>query len=629
MKNMDTAENVRYLGPHQIQTTDNVRTTSSKEAQADLAESIKRLGILQPLLCTTRDGKKGGFVLVAGYRRFQAAKALGLGSIPVIIRPGMSEDDIVNCQLEENIKREDLNPIDEGRFLSEYRKKKPDKTFEELAQRIGKTAKYVAQRIALVDRLIPAFQEMVQKGELSLSKAHVLAAISEEDQDQFSPKGKGLDRWGREYNKDRLEGNSTEDLAERISEKLRAVQGRLWKKVEPLKKGEGQLPDCDKCMKRSDRQGYLLGVVDSKKAMCLDSSCWREHVALFYEMELERRRKKGRRILTAAEVKIVNCSDHEGTIRDFGLVGSTTYVPYRLEDSGKYKARCLSCPDMAFYIKTGRNLDGGGIAKTCCNITCLNEKAGRKATKLSATEKKSNADRATAYSDQVVEGSARVFAAAAWALARARSVKTEGPDLKALPRVLHAINRRISGDSIAGWGAGWILDKCGCAVKQEYDYVAAAFTNYFEIAPIDTLEKLPPRQLDEAIRALSYLEVMEYRLPHGNLVSSSWTGTMTNCHVITGDMSALNAQARKLFSPSDEAFLQSMVKCGIQAVGRFHKIKGMGGKRKAVVEKLMAAELTSKEKMYPALDKMFDKGLWKKLSAKPKPKAKKKTTKKK
>ena len=116
-----------------ISLVNNVRVHYDEAAMKDLVASIQKNGILQPLVCTDGKGKK--IILVAGYRRHRAAKELKLKMVPIVLRPGLGEDEILDLQLEENLRREDLDPIDEGTFLSQYRKKRGDITIEELSKK--------------------------------------------------------------------------------------------------------------------------------------------------------------------------------------------------------------------------------------------------------------------------------------------------------------------------------------------------------------------------------------------------------------------------------------------------------------------------------------------------------------
>ena len=110
------------------------RKNFNEESLRELAESIRRQGILQPLLVRPLGD---GYQLVAGERRWRAAKLAGLGKVPVIIRV-MDDKDVMAAALIENLQREDLNPVEEARALAKLQETL-DLTQDALASRLGKS----------------------------------------------------------------------------------------------------------------------------------------------------------------------------------------------------------------------------------------------------------------------------------------------------------------------------------------------------------------------------------------------------------------------------------------------------------------------------------------------------------
>jgi len=141
---------------------------------AELAESIRAKGVLLPLI-VRRDG--GGYVLVAGERRWRAAQKAGLRELPVMVRD-VSDKEAFEIALIENIQREDLNPVEEAeaykRLIEEH-----GLTQEELAARVGKERSTVANALRLL-RLPDAIKEAIVDGRLSMGHARALLAIPEE-----------------------------------------------------------------------------------------------------------------------------------------------------------------------------------------------------------------------------------------------------------------------------------------------------------------------------------------------------------------------------------------------------------------------------------------------------------------
>ena len=144
----------------------------------DLSESVKRSGILQPVIVR----KVGlGYELVVGERRWRAAKMAGLDKIPAVVRD-VSDKESIELALVENLLREDLNPIEEA---DAYRKLLADFgwTQEELAQHVGKDRSSIANYLRLL-RLPEVIQTDLRSGRLTMGHARALLALSS-PQDQL------------------------------------------------------------------------------------------------------------------------------------------------------------------------------------------------------------------------------------------------------------------------------------------------------------------------------------------------------------------------------------------------------------------------------------------------------------
>ena len=150
------------------------RKVFDQEALADLAASIREHGIIQPVLLRPA---KNGFELVAGERRWRAARLAGLKQIPAIIRE-LSDRQNMFYALIENMQREDLNSIEEAKGMQEMMS-----AFglnqEETAQTIGKSRAYVANALRLL-RLPQDVQDMVMDGRLSAGHARAIAGLQGE-----------------------------------------------------------------------------------------------------------------------------------------------------------------------------------------------------------------------------------------------------------------------------------------------------------------------------------------------------------------------------------------------------------------------------------------------------------------
>lgn len=154
------------------------RKKFDEEALQELADSIRQFGVLQPLIVQE---KEEYYEIIAGERRWRAAKLAGLKEIPVIIRK-MTEQEIVEISLIENIQRENLNPIEEAqaykRLLTEFQLKQ-----EEVAERVAKSRTAVTNSMRLL-KLDERVQQMVIDGMLTTGHARALLAF-DDNEEQF------------------------------------------------------------------------------------------------------------------------------------------------------------------------------------------------------------------------------------------------------------------------------------------------------------------------------------------------------------------------------------------------------------------------------------------------------------
>lgn len=150
------------------------RVDFSEEALKELAASIREKGVLQPI--TVRP-HKNRFQLVAGERRWRASKAAGLTEIPALVKD-LTDQQIMEIALIENLQREDLNPIEEAQayetLIRQFRL-----TQEEVASAVGKGRPTVANRIRLL-QLHEDVQQWIAKGDLSAGHGKILAALEKD-----------------------------------------------------------------------------------------------------------------------------------------------------------------------------------------------------------------------------------------------------------------------------------------------------------------------------------------------------------------------------------------------------------------------------------------------------------------
>lgn len=162
------------------------RKKFEEDALLELADSIKQFGILQPLLVRKQ---KDYYEIIAGERRWRAAKMAGIKEVPVIVKE-YSEQEIVEIGLIENIQRENLNPIEEAmafkKLLEEFNLKQ-----DEVAERVSKSRTAVTNSMRLL-KLDERVQQMIVDDMISTGHARALLAIDDGEQ-QYELAGKVFD----------------------------------------------------------------------------------------------------------------------------------------------------------------------------------------------------------------------------------------------------------------------------------------------------------------------------------------------------------------------------------------------------------------------------------------------------
>lgn len=168
----ETMVNITKVEPNREQP----RKNFDEDALEELAESIKQFGLLQPILVQDR---KTYYEIIAGERRWRAAKKAGLKQVPVIIK-NLTEQEIVEISLIENIQREDLNPIEEAqaykRLLTEFNLKQ-----DEVADRVSKSRTAVTNSMRLL-KLCDEVQQMIINDMISTGHARALITIEDPEQ---------------------------------------------------------------------------------------------------------------------------------------------------------------------------------------------------------------------------------------------------------------------------------------------------------------------------------------------------------------------------------------------------------------------------------------------------------------
>jgi len=221
------------------------RTRMGQEALAELAESIKVRGVIQPILVRPVSGTQ--YEILAGERRWRAAKMAGLNEVPVIIRQ-VTDDAALAIGLIENIQREDLNAMEEAagiqRLVDEFRL-----THEAAAKAVGRSRSAVTNLLRLLELSKPV-QDMVMEGQLDMGHARALLGLAKSRQvevaNQIAARGLSVreaERLARISSEARKSGRA----AKRIDPDIRRLQDELAETlgtavtIKAGKKGNGTL----------------------------------------------------------------------------------------------------------------------------------------------------------------------------------------------------------------------------------------------------------------------------------------------------------------------------------------------------------------------------------------------------
>jgi len=150
------------------------RTRMDEGALAELADSIRAQGIMQPILVRPLDAQNGQYEIIAGERRFRAAQLAGLTEVPVLVKD-VADEHAAAMALIENIQREDLNPLEEAqgvkRLIEEF-----GLTHEQAATAIGRSRSATSNLLRLLN-LAPPVQTMLLAGDIDMGHARALLAV--------------------------------------------------------------------------------------------------------------------------------------------------------------------------------------------------------------------------------------------------------------------------------------------------------------------------------------------------------------------------------------------------------------------------------------------------------------------
>lgn len=255
-----------------VASSTNPRTEFEETSLNELAESIKAHGVLQPIIARIHPEDSKKYEVVCGERRFRASKLAKQKTIPVSIRE-LTDDEVFEIQIIENLERKDVHPMDEAiafrRMLDSGKY-----SMEDIAAKVAKNMTFVAQRLKLND-LIPELKEDFLKGEFGVGHAIMFARIDEQRQKEFH------ESLGSYYSP----GYGS----------IKSVQEHLDRKNADLDKALFPLDDatlisevgaCVSCMKCAAANPVLFPEADEN--FCYDTTCYGKKDLAFKIRELRR-----------------------------------------------------------------------------------------------------------------------------------------------------------------------------------------------------------------------------------------------------------------------------------------------------------------------------------------------------
>lgn len=214
------------------------RKTFEEERLNDLASSIQQHGILQPIVLRQT---VQGYYIVVGERRFRASKLAGLTEVPAIIKE-LSDEDMMELAIIENLQREDLNAIEEA---ESYKKMMThlNITQQEVARRLGKSRPYIANMLRLL-QLPKNVAQMVQHGALSSAHGRTLLTLKDASKIKKTAKQAAQESWSVRYLEEYVNGLVSKDISRKVDKETKESKPKMIQQQERfLKKQYGAKVD--------------------------------------------------------------------------------------------------------------------------------------------------------------------------------------------------------------------------------------------------------------------------------------------------------------------------------------------------------------------------------------------------
>jgi ParB family chromosome partitioning protein len=324
----------------------NPRRHFDEKQLADLVESIKAMGIMNPLLVRPYGDEEGVFEIVGGARRFRAAKAAGLTEVPVIVR-NLTDQQALEVAVIDNLQRADVHPLDEADGY-EALMEQPGYDVAAIALKVGKSESYVYQRLKLTD-LVEGARRCFFEGRITAAHAILIARLQPKDQKEALA-ASFSDDWDPEIKRRLPTLVSVRRLAAWIDNNV-----HLSLRTAPFATDDATLvPAAGTCLSCPKRTGNAPALFEdiAKKDTCTDRTCFQSKLLAFVNTTRAQLEGKGK--------KVQFVSDEYGEKRPDVLKRDDWQVA--TQNKGK-------CADTITGIKVGRE-EFGKIIQVCTNKNC-------------------------------------------------------------------------------------------------------------------------------------------------------------------------------------------------------------------------------------------------------------------
>jgi ParB/RepB/Spo0J family partition protein len=267
---------LKFIRLTDIEPIKNYRDTEPVKATdpdvIELADSIKKLGVLQPALVRPKGRTADKYQLIFGHRRHIACGVAGIEMLPCNVQE-VADGDILELQVTENLQRKDVHPMDEAIAFQSLIKDK-GYTTEDIAARFGKKLEFVVGRLKL-NELIPDLQKRFKKNEFSAGQAFLMARLKKDDQVFMN----------RRYGADHFHAASIHNIQEDIERNLlRQLSSAPWKRDDATL--DPKAGPCTTCQKRSGCNRLLFHDIE-KDDRCFDKECYDRKAEVFFMRQLK------------------------------------------------------------------------------------------------------------------------------------------------------------------------------------------------------------------------------------------------------------------------------------------------------------------------------------------------------